>query len=207
MKKANYVIFHRYEYRYWLLLLLGGTALAGLMMSLIWTFIWSPGAKIRRQNCCKKQSQLPVDAEENQRQETDNRENIELLPKNEIETAQQVIIGNVAGNVTLITAEEDETRNKKKKSCLERLKEIHVAYKILAVLLGIFIALSPFIPMIIDRTRVETSTTAITTITTTTTTTAVTAITTDVTTNMPTTTMTMKKVKNITSLIPKGSLI
>jgi hypothetical protein len=68
------------------------------------------------------------------------------------------------------------------------LKEIHVAFKILAVLLGIIITLSPFIPKIIDGTRVETSTTASTTITTATKT---------------TTTMTMKKVKFITSLIPK----
>ena len=135
-------------------------------------------------------------------QPSDNRESIELLPKNETKTGQQVNIGNVACNVTsnvinynisvenLITAEEDETRNKKKKSCLERLKEIHVVFKILAALLAIFIALAPFIPKIIDGTGVETSTTANTTAT-----------------KMPTTTMTMKKVKFITSLIPKGSLI
>ena len=137
-------------------------------------------------------------------QPSENRESIELLPKNETKTDQQVNIGNVAGNVftgnvtsnvinynisveNLITAEEDETRNKKKKSCLEKLKEIHVAFKILAVLLGIVITLSPFIPKIIDGTGVETSTTANMTITT-------------------ATTMTMKKVKNVTSLIPKGSL-
>ena len=81
--------------------------------------------------------------------------------------------GNVTTNITnisvenLITAEEDEPRNKTKKSCLERLKEIHAGFKILAVLLGIFITLSPFIPKIIDGTRVETSTTANTAATTT----------------------------------------
>ena len=125
---------------------------------------------------------------------SENRENIELLPKNEIKIEKQVITGNVINyNISVEnTADEDETRNKKKKSCLERLKEIHVAFKILAVLLGIFITLSPFIPKIIDGTRVETSTTANTTITTAT--------------KMPTATMTMKKVKFIASLIPKGSL-
>jgi hypothetical protein len=155
-------------------------------------------------------SKMKKSIKKKETQSSDNRESIELLPKNETKTGQQVNIGNVAGNVTnnityqhvsvenLITAEEDETRNKKKKSCLERLKEIHVVFKILAALLAIFIALSPFIPKIIDGTGVETSTTANTTITTTAIATA---------TKMPTTTMTMKKVKFITSLIPKGSLI
>jgi hypothetical protein len=147
-------------------------------------------------------SKMKKSIKKKETQPSDNRESIELLPKNETKTGQQVNIGNVAGNVTnnityqhvsvenLITAEEDETRNKKKKSCLERLKEIHVVFKILAALLAIFIALFPFIPKIIDGTGVETSTTAIATAT-----------------KMPTTTMTMKKVKFITSLIPKGSLI
>jgi hypothetical protein len=147
-------------------------------------------------------SKMKKSIKKKETQPSDNRESIELLPKNETKTGQQVNIGNVAGNVTnnityqhvsvenLITAEEDETRNKKKKSCLERLKEIHVVFKILAALLAIFIALAPFIPKIIDGTGVETSTTANTTAT-----------------KMPTTTMTMKKVKFITSLIPKGSLI
>ena len=109
---------------------------------------------------------------------SDKRERIELLPKNEIKIDKQVITGNVnTGNViynisieNLIAAdsEEDETRKSKKKSCLERLKEIHVSFKILAVLLGIIITLSPFIPKIIDGTRVENSTTANTTIPTTT---------------------------------------
>jgi hypothetical protein len=55
-----------------------------------------------------------------------NRESIELLPKNEIKI-DKVITGNVTYNISvenLITAQEDETRNKKKKkSCLDRLKD------------------------------------------------------------------------------------
>jgi hypothetical protein len=151
-------------------------------------------------------------------QPSDNRENTELRTKNENEkTDQQVIIDNVAGNVTnnityhisvenLITAEEDETRNKKKKSCLERLKEIHVAFKILAVLLGIFITLSPFIPKIINGTGVETSTTANMTITTTTTTTAITTITTA--TLMPTTTTASTTITTATNMsTTKGTAV
>jgi hypothetical protein len=49
-----------------------------------------------------------------------------LLPKNEIKI-DKVITGNVTYNISvenLITAQEDETRNKKKKkSCLDRLKD------------------------------------------------------------------------------------
>ena len=110
---------------------------------------------------------------------SDKRERIELLPRNEIKIDKQVINGNVnTGNVTynisienLITAdsEEDETRKSKKKSCLERLKEIHVGFKILAVLIGIVITLSPFIPKIVagtlestgrDETGITTETTS-----------------------------------------------
>ena len=58
----------------------------------------------------------------------DKRESIEPLPKNERKIDKQVITGNVINNYNisvenLITAQEDETRNKKKKSCLERLKD------------------------------------------------------------------------------------
>ena len=76
MKKRYYVLFHRYDFRYWLLLILGGTALAGLIMSLIWTYLWSPGAKIRRQNCCKKQ--LSLETEENLPLKTFTKENLRL---------------------------------------------------------------------------------------------------------------------------------
>ena len=86
------------------------------------------------------------------------RENVELLVKNDKGIDKQVKIVNQY-NISienLITAqEEDEKRNEKKKSCLERMKEVHIGLKILAVLIGIAITLSPFIPTMIARNDVS----------------------------------------------------
>ena len=97
---------------------------------------------------------------EKEAERSDKRESTELLMKNETKIDKQVITGNVTyiSIENLITAEEDETRDKKKKSCLERLKEIHMSFKILAVLIGIIITLSPFIPKIVDGIQKTTST-------------------------------------------------
>ena len=67
------------------------------------------------------------------------RESIELLTKND-------------KNLTT-EGEEDQTQKSKKKSCLEKLKEINVAFKIIVMLIVIILILSPFIPKIIARTQ------------------------------------------------------
>ena len=49
------------------------------------------------------------------------------------------------------TTEDGETKS----SCLDKLKKIHVSLKILAVLIGIFITVSPFFPKIIAQINVS----------------------------------------------------
>ena len=95
-------------------------------------------------------------SKENETEPSKIRENIELLMKNDIKTDKQVTVNYNISVENLITAqEEDEKRNKEKKSCLERMKEVHIGLKILAVLIGIAITLSPFIPTIIAQNDVS----------------------------------------------------
>ena len=51
--------------------------------------------------------------------------------------------------------EKDKTRT----SCLDKLKGIHVMFKIIAVLVGIIITLSPFIPKIVAGIKTTETTT------------------------------------------------
>ena len=90
---------------------------------------------------------------------SNQREDIELLTRNDKENDKKVKVVNYnisIENLTQITAlEEDEAHKKKKKSCLERMKEIHMGFKILAVLIGLILTLSPFIPKIIAGNNVS----------------------------------------------------
>ena len=49
--------------------------------------------------------------------------------------------------------------DKKRTSCLDKLKGIHVIFKIIAVFIGIIITLSPFIPKIVAGIKTTETTT------------------------------------------------
>ena len=76
--------------------------------------------------------------------------------------------------------EEDRTRT----SCIDKLKGIHAVFKIIAVLIGIIITLSPFIPQIVARIKTTKTATEFSEVTTTTITEVSTTLTTTSTTEL-----------------------
>ncbi|CBY14470.1 unnamed protein product, partial [Oikopleura dioica] len=80
--------------------------------------------------------------------------------ENNVKNVQIICCGNLQcwkanNNSNNTVTEEDTTRT----SCLDKLKGIHVMFKIIAVLVGIIITLSPFIPKIVARIKTTETTT------------------------------------------------